>query len=824
MYPFLKRFFDFLFSLIGILFAAPIMAVAIVVLRFTGEGSVFFVQERVGHKNKRFKILKFTTMLSAAPEQKHQTNIGKRDPRITPIGAFFRNSKIDELPQMINVLKGDMSFVGPRPLMEVPDFISYPPEVQASIYNVRPGITAIGSVVFRDEAQIISQVKEEGQDPAEFKSKVIFPYKGKVEMWYNEHQSFWVDFKILLLTAWTLVFPTSQLAYKLFADLPERTDVLKVEFDRMQQLKESITLLAIVVAALVPLIQPKFWFLNNWQFILMAIIPVVYFTYLLLRKNEIPVRIEKADLGWLVFIGIGFLSFFWSTNGGLVWYFAFGWLCLIMWMLLFRSLTPRDTSSSFMPMLFPIFFLIIMVNHIYAIGTNVALMDGSWNHLFGKNANYTSSFLVSFYPFLLFYEGRYRMVHIVKTIFSFAMIFVLYIMDSQWATLAFLLVVVYYNWTHLSRGQFWKTFIGLLITLFFIGVLGFLNPVFLQKIPVVKQIVTVTTHFKYYLIEASFWTAIKHPMLGVGLGNWPLHTYQLDFSHISEFNNPTAFTRHRSHNLYTQHLVELGVVGLGAFLYSIGNLIRRSLSFKKQLDGYEQAAFASLLVYLFTAFFYADISFYEYHFSGIHLLAFCSLGIISSKNSETFYTLPARMNTIFLGLSIACLVWFTYAKYSYNIFFHTQQKLSTQSPQQSIQDLEGLYQPIFKTNFDYNNSIPFELAKLHLQIGAHEAGETWFQTAIAENPNNETILLGYAQFLWQVKKNSAAAEILAQQIYGRQKNHYELNLLLAELAIAKQQFGAAKRYLQVFDTLAKNDFTDRLAVLNQQIAQGSIKE
>ncbi len=824
MYALIKRFFDFLFSLIGIILAAPIMAVAIVVLRFTGEGSVFFVQERVGYKNKRFKILKFTTMLSAAPEQKYKTNIGKRDPRITPIGAFFRNSKIDELPQLINVLKGDMSFVGPRPLMEIPDFVSYPPAVQATIYNVRPGITAIGSVVFRDEAEIISQVKEQGQDPAEFKSKVIFPYKGRVEMWYNENQSFWVDFKILLLTAWTLVFPTSQLPYKLFADLPERTNALKVEFDRMLQLKESITLLALVVAVLIPIVPPPFWFLNNWQFILMAIIPVVYFTYLLVQKNKIPVRIERADIGWLIFITTGFLSYFWATNGGLVWYLAFGWLCLIMWMLLFRSLTPRDTSSSFMPMLFPIFFLIIMVYHIYAIGTNVAVMDGSWNHLFGKNANYTSCFLVSFYPFLLFYEGRYRMVHIVKIIFSLAMIFVLSITDAQWATLAFLLVVIYYSWTHLSRGQFWNSFIGVAVTFFFVGVMGFFNPDFLQKIPIIKQVATVTTHFKYYLIQTSLWTFTENPILGVGMGNWPLNAYQLDFSDLPVFNDPTTFTRYRSHNLYTQHLVELGLIGLLAFLYSIGNLIRRSLSFKKQLDGYEQAAFASLLVYLFTAFFYADISFYEYHFSGIHLLAFCSLGILSSKNSETFYVLPARFNTVFLGLSIACLIWFGYAKYSYNVFFQTQQKLSSQSPQQSIQSLADLYQPVFKTNYDYKNSIPHELAKLHWQIGAHEQAEAWFQTAIGENPNNETILLDYAQFLWQVKKDSIAAEALAQQIYNRQKNHYELNLLLAELAIAKQQFGAAKTYLEVFETVAENNFTDRIVVLNQQIAQGRRKE
>jgi len=147
MFPIIKRLFDFLFSLIGIIIASPILAMAIVILRLTGEGKVFFVQERVGYKNQLFKIYKFTTMLSAAPEQKNQTNIGKRDPRITPIGAFFRMSKIDEIPQLFNVLKGDMSFVGPRALMKVPDFESYPEEVQANIYNVRPGVSGIGSIV-----------------------------------------------------------------------------------------------------------------------------------------------------------------------------------------------------------------------------------------------------------------------------------------------------------------------------------------------------------------------------------------------------------------------------------------------------------------------------------------------------------------------------------------------------------------------------------------------------------------------------------------------------------------------------------------------------
>ena len=383
-----------------------------------------------------------------------------------------------------------------------------------------------------------------------------------------------------------------------------------------------------------------------------------------------------------------------------------------------------------------------------------------------------------------------------------------------------MLVLIYYSWTHLPRGQFWNSFLGFLITMVLVGVMGILNPDFLQKIPVIKQCATVASHFKYYLIKASLFAFGENPILGTGLGNWHLHAYETDFSHIREFNDPTTFKRYRSHNMYAQQLVELGIIGFGAFFYSITNILRRSLSFKRALDGYEQAAFASLMVYLFTAFFYADINFYEYHFSGIHLLAFCALGILSSKNSETFYTLPSRMNGLFLTLSVACLIWFGYAKYSYNVFHETQQVLSEQDPTESIEALENIYHPVFKTSHDYRNSVSFELAKLYQQSGASDKARTWYQKAIKENPTDAKIGLAYATFLWKVEKNKTEAQNLALSIYKSQKNHYELNLLLAELAIAHQQFDTAKNYLSGLNKVDNHDFSKRLADLNQQIAKG----
>ena len=111
----------------------------------------------------------------------------QNDPRVTKIGSFLRKTKINELPQIINILKGDISLVGPRPLV-AKTFNAYNDEVQSKIYNVKPGLTGIGSIVFRDEESIISAVKDE--DPHEFYKRVIAPYKGELEMWYQKHNSF----------------------------------------------------------------------------------------------------------------------------------------------------------------------------------------------------------------------------------------------------------------------------------------------------------------------------------------------------------------------------------------------------------------------------------------------------------------------------------------------------------------------------------------------------------------------------------------------------------------------------------------------------------
>jgi lipopolysaccharide/colanic/teichoic acid biosynthesis glycosyltransferase len=217
MYLILKRIIDILIATIALIILSPILVPSILILLVTGEREVFYFQKRMGYKNRLFNIWKFATMVKNSP------NIGtgeitlRNDPRVTPFGKILRMTKINELPQIFNVFNGDMSIVGPRPLMEV-SFKLYPEEVQKVIYNCKPGMTGIGSLIFRDEEKIVS----EAADPKAMYA-AIYPYKGALEIWYQKHASLYTDFMIIFLTCWSIVFPSSKLVYSVFKDLPRRS-------------------------------------------------------------------------------------------------------------------------------------------------------------------------------------------------------------------------------------------------------------------------------------------------------------------------------------------------------------------------------------------------------------------------------------------------------------------------------------------------------------------------------------------------------------------------------------------------------------------------
>ena len=222
MYKFSKRIFDIASASVVCIILAPIFLPIVILLRLTAEGEVFYLQERIGLNKKPFMIFKFATMLKNSSKMAGGIITIQNDPRVTFIGRFLRKSKINELPQLLNIITGDMSVVGPRPVMQV-SFESYPEDIQKVIYNVKPGLTGIGSIIFRDEEELISNVKNNGDDILDFYRNTIYPFKGEVEIWYQNNKSFFLDIKLIFITAWVIFSPKSKISEKLFKDLPKRS-------------------------------------------------------------------------------------------------------------------------------------------------------------------------------------------------------------------------------------------------------------------------------------------------------------------------------------------------------------------------------------------------------------------------------------------------------------------------------------------------------------------------------------------------------------------------------------------------------------------------
>ena len=217
----IQRLLDLLFSIIAIIILSPLFIIVAVILRVTGEGEIFYSQERIGRQGHKIFIKKFATM------QKNSPNIGtgtitlKNDPRVLPFGKLLRKTKINELPQLLNILKGDMSIIGPRPLTSE-TFSAYSKQIQKSVISVRPGLSGVGSIVFRDEEKLLNSA----EDSKIFYRNIIAPYKGELECWYSQNNTTVNYFLLIFITIQVVCFPSSKLLWRLFSDLPRPSESL----------------------------------------------------------------------------------------------------------------------------------------------------------------------------------------------------------------------------------------------------------------------------------------------------------------------------------------------------------------------------------------------------------------------------------------------------------------------------------------------------------------------------------------------------------------------------------------------------------------------
>ncbi|MFA5240021.1 MAG: sugar transferase [Phycisphaerae bacterium] len=189
----MKRLFDFLISLAGLIIISPVLIVLALLVRAASRGPVFYQQERVGLEGRIFMLLKFRTMVINADTLGSSVTV-KDDPRITPVGRFLRKFKLDELPQLINVLKGDMSFVGPRP--DVQGFADKLRGEDRIILNVRPGITGPATLKYRNEEELLAKQA----NPDKYNAEVIYPDKVRLNREYVKNYSFWKDIGYIIET------------------------------------------------------------------------------------------------------------------------------------------------------------------------------------------------------------------------------------------------------------------------------------------------------------------------------------------------------------------------------------------------------------------------------------------------------------------------------------------------------------------------------------------------------------------------------------------------------------------------------------------------
>jgi len=211
---FIKRLIDLFISVLTIIFIFPLLILVAIILKFTGEGEIFYFQERVKKNMNIFKIIKFATMLKNSPNIGDKLYTAENDERVLRVGKILRKTKINELPQIFNIIKGDMSVVGPRPLA-LETFMLYSEPGIRKISSIKPGLTGLSSIFFANEDKFMKNASNK----EEFYKTEISPVKEKLELYYIEHLSILIDIKIIVCTFLKIIGISNKLLIIFFPDI-----------------------------------------------------------------------------------------------------------------------------------------------------------------------------------------------------------------------------------------------------------------------------------------------------------------------------------------------------------------------------------------------------------------------------------------------------------------------------------------------------------------------------------------------------------------------------------------------------------------------------
>jgi len=581
--------------------------------------------------------------------------------------------------------------------------------------------------------------------------------------------------------------------------------------------------------------------IDNYQFLLFSLAPFIYLLANLFNADKFPLKIIPLDIAWLSFSLWGFGSILWATNSSLVWFPAFGWLTMILWMILIRSIIAEGklvpilfTFFQSLAVLFSCYYLIfflgkIITNRIF-IDTSVGFLNqlaatlklpigqyqihtngpDFWNLIFGYNCNVTALYAVLLLPFILFANPlSNKLVNkLIKNGSIGVTIMLIFQASSIGVLLAFAAMLAYYLW-NLQLTSYRKLVgvtIGIVLSIFVI--IALYDVKLIVQSPIVLELHSLRDGGRYLTVIDALRIVAEKPILGSGLGNWPIDAHK-------NYLTDTEYLNHNfpiNHVIYSLILAELGLVGFGIFISMIGYLLYSNLKEGRQIVPIKKAAFASFMVYAIALLFYNGANLHPLFFGKAQLIAFCSIGIMTYDSNKNLQ-LSLWHKLLVVLLSLGSFSWFAYNLITDRNYASIRKKTKIDRPEVAFNQLEKIYNPTFKTTYGRNKSISFELAKLALHQQDNQSAKKYFEQAIKENANNEDILISYAKFLLRIDGDTVNANKYITQASAIKKDNLSLDLYLVELAIGRGEYATAKKYLDRQTNLGKFRLQEKLLEL-----------